>query len=230
MSTVNTMAEGGFDRRRFLGLTAAAAAAVAVPGLLSACNTHKGGIVEQTVDPNASWGDSLLLEPPFEKPDVTFTDTDGNPFPLREKTDGKLTLLFFGYTHCPDVCPVYLSTIAGARERIGSGPGANPTVLFVGVDIARDTPEYMKKYLAQIDPTFIGLTADEDTIADALSDLALPQPVIYEPDEKGAYAVDHPARITVFTPDNVAHRMYPSDVRQQQWVKDLPRLAQGVYA
>lgn len=225
------MAEPGPDlsRRRFLGAAAVTGAALAVPGLLAACNVHKGGIVDQDVDPNASWGDSLLLEPPFEKPDVTFTDTDGEPFPLREKTEGKLTLLFFGYTHCPDVCPVYLSTVAGARERIGAGPGSRPMVLFVGVDRARDTPEYMKSYLRNIDPTFIGLTAEEDVINGALADLALPEPVFYEPDENGRYAVDHPARITVFSPDNLAHRMYPSDVRQQQWVKDLPRLDQGVY-
>lgn len=216
-------------RRRLLGLAAATGAAIAVPGLLASCNMHKGGVVDQRVDPNADWGESLLLEPPFEKPDVTFTDTDGNAFPLREKTDGQLTLLFFGYTHCPDVCPVYLNTIASARERLGAGPGSQPTVLFVGVDLARDTPEHMKKYLANIDPTFIGLTADEDTITRALSELALPQPVFYEPDENGNYAVDHPARIAVFTPDNVAHRMYPSDVRSQQWVKDLPRLDQGIY-
>lgn len=228
---MSTMTDHGpaLSRRRFLTASVATGAALALPGLLSACNINKGATLEQDVDPNADWGDSLLIEPPFEKPDVTFTDTDGEPFPLREKTDGRLTLLFFGYTHCPDVCPVYLNTVAGARENLGSGPGSRPIVLFVGVDRERDTPEHMAKYLANIDTSFIGLTGSEETIAGAIDDLKLPQPVFYEPDEKGAYAVDHPARITVFSPDNMAHRMYPADVRQQQWVKDLPRLDRGYY-
>lgn len=212
-------------RRRLLGAGAATGLALA----LGACSLEKGASVDTgNADPNAGWG-GQLLDPPMEKPDVTFTDVDGNPFPLREKTKGRLTMLFFGYTSCPDVCPIYLAAVASALTTIGSGPGSKPIVLFVGVDTERDTPEKMKRYLAEFDPSFLGLTADPKVIEGALTDLGLGQPVFGEPDEDGNYEVGHPSTVYVFSPqDDGAHRMYSSDTRQAQWVKDLPRLDKGL--
>jgi len=218
------------SRRRFLAATAATGAALVLPGALAACNIQKGASPEQKVDPDASWDGSVLIDPPYDKPDATFIDTDGNPYPLREKTAGRLGILFFGYTHCPDICPTYLGSLASALENLKSGPGSAPIVLFVGVDVARDTPEYMKRYLSKFDPSFIGLTAEEPVIAQAITDLKLPQPVIGEPDGNGDYEVGHPAHIVILSPDDLVHRMYPSNTRQQQWVQDLPRLDSGLYA
>lgn len=213
------------SRRRLLGGGAATGLALA----LGACSLDKASSVDSSkVDPNAAWG-GTYLDPPFEKPDVTFTDFDGNPYPFVEKTEGRLTALFFGYTSCPDVCPIYLNTLASARASIGTGPGSRPIVLFVGVDTERDTPERMKEYLGNIDETFIGLTADPEVIADATDSLKLGRPVIYEPETPGgSYRVDHPSTIIAYSPDNGGHRIYPADVRQAQWVKDLPRLDQGL--
>lgn len=212
-------------RRRLLG----AGTLTGVGLLLGACGLQDGGSTDSAnVDPDAGWS-GTLVDPPFTKPDVTFTDHNGNPFPFKEKTEGRLTMLFFGYTSCPDVCPVYLNTLASALDSIESGPGSRPIVLFVGVDVARDTPKKMKEYLGQIDESFIGLTASEPVIAKAIAHLKLGQPVLHEPDSKGNYAVDHPAGIIVFSPDDLGHRIFPANVRQQQWVKDLPRLDQGVY-
>lgn len=213
------------SRRRVLGAGVAAGAGL----LLSACGLQDGGSKDASeVDPDAGWT-GLLVSPPFEKPDVTFTDFNGKPYPLREKTAGRLTLLFFGYTSCPDVCPTYLNTLASALDTIGDGPGGRPIVLFVGVDVARDTPKRMKEYLGQIDRDFIGLTGPEPVIAKAIGDLKLGQPVIHEPDAKGNYVVDHPAAIIAFSPDGKGHRMFPANTRQEQWIKDLPRLDNGIY-
>jgi protein SCO1/2 len=212
------------SRRRLLGAGAATGVALALGG----CSLQKSSSVDSdTEDPNAAWG-GTYLDPPFEKPDVTFTDIDGNPYPLREKTAGRLTALFFGYTSCPDVCPIYLNTLASARASIGSGPGSRPIVLFVGVDPARDEAK-MKDYLAGIDETFVGLLGTPETIEQAVGELSLGQPVLHEPETPGGpYLVDHPSTIVVFSPDDTAHRIYPADVRQEQWVKDLPRLDQGI--
>lgn len=212
-------------RRRLLGAGATAGLALA----LGACSLQKSSSVDSdTADPDADWG-GTYLDPPFEKPDVTFTDFDGNPYPLRDKTEGRLTALFYGYTNCPDVCPIYLNTLASARAAIGSGPGSRPIVLFVGVDTERDTPERMKEYLGAIDETFIGLTGSPEVIEKSLADLSLGQPVIHEPETPGgSYSVDHPAAIVVFSPDDEGHRIYPANVRQETWVKDLPRLDQGI--
>lgn len=218
------VATGSWSRRRILGLGAAAAAAVA----LGACSLDRASAPDDPGGDDAGWG-GTLLEPPFTKPDVTFTDFKGRPFPFLEATKGKLTVLFFGYTNCPDVCPVYLQTMARAREAIGTGPGSRPQVLFVGVDVARDTPAVLEAYLGKIDSTFIGLTGSETEIANAIAHLKMAPVVIGEPAADGSYVVGHPAQVTVFTHDDLCHRIYPSDVRQQQWADDLPRLDKGVW-
>ena len=222
-------------RRRFLGGTAGLGIAALACGsaVLSACGLDRASSPGR-VDPNVGFG-GTLLEPPFEKPDVTLTDLDGEPFPFIEKTEGQLTVLFFGYTNCPDVCPVFLQTMARAREGIATGPGSRPQVLFVGVDVARDTPEQMRTYLERIDPTFIGLTGEESEIAATIEHLKMPPVEIYPPEPDGSYAVGHPSQATVFTRDDVAHRIYPTGVdqgagtRMEVWVNDLPRLDQGVW-
>ena len=219
-------AADAWSRRRFLSVGAAAAAGVALAG----CSLSRGASSDTSAQaaPEGDWS-GTLLEPPFEKPDLTFTDFDGKPFPFREATEGKLTLLFFGYTHCPDICPVTLNTLAGARDGIGTGPGSKPQVLFVGVDVKRDTPEVLKEYLGNIDKTFIGLTASEHVIAQAVKAVKGAPVEIEAADANGEYAVGHPAQITVYSPDDLGHRIYPSGVRQSDWVRDLPRLDSGSY-
>ena len=108
-------------------------------------------------------------------------------------------------------------------------------MLFVGVDVARDTPEQMKTYLSRIDPTFVGLTGSAEVIGETISHLKMAPVTIEEPAPDGTYAVGHPATATVFTRDDVAHRIYPTGVderagtRMEVWVRDLPRLDQGVF-
>jgi cytochrome oxidase Cu insertion factor (SCO1/SenC/PrrC family) len=88
----------------------------------------------------------------------------------------------------------------------------------------------MQTYLGRINPTFLGLTASEDVIAEANEQLFLPPITLEEPDQDGEYAVGHSSKMFAFQADDVAHRIYPADqVRQQQWVRDLPRLAKGEY-
>lgn len=218
--------ERHLSRRRFLTMGAAVSAGVALAG----CSLSRGASSDTSAqdEETGNWS-GTLLSPPLPKPDVTFTDFNGKPFPFRAATEGKLTLLFFGYTHCPDVCPVTLNTLAGAREGIGTGPGSSPQVLFVGVDVARDTPAVLKEYLGNIDDTFIGLTASEHVIAQAIRTVKGAPVQIEEADADGEYAVGHPAQITVFTADDKGHRIYPAGVRQAEWVRDLPRLDEGRY-
>lgn len=215
-----------WSRRRFLGTGGALTAGLA----LGACSLDRASSPDNSQEePEAGGWSGTLIDPPFEKPDVTLTDLDGQPFPILEKTQGQLTLLFFGYTSCPDICPVYLNTVYGAKEAIGTGPGSKPLVLFVGVDVARDTPEVLRTYLGNIDESFVGLTGTEEAIEGAIKAVKGAPTQLEEPDENGDYLVGHYSRITVFSPDDRIHRLYPPDVRQQQWVKDLPRLAQGEF-
>jgi len=216
-----------WTRRRFLG----AGAAISAGAALGSCSLNRGSTPDDSAEKpeTGKWaGDEL--DPAWDKPDVSFTDLDGNPFPFREATKGKLTLLFFGYTNCPDICPVYLSTLASAREAIGTGPGSKPDVYFVGVDLPRDTPDVVKTYLKNIDPTFMGLTGSEAVINGALAEVKAPPIELGPADSEGNYEVGHASWATVYlAKDDLGHRRYPFGVRQQDWVRDLPRLDRGKF-
>lgn len=105
-------------------------------------------------------GTPLLLEQPA--PDFNLLAHDGRTVSLADFRD-RVTVLFFGFTHCPDVCPGTMASLARAREQLGEA-GEDLQVLFITVDPDRDTPERLRSYLANFDPGFLGLTGDEATI------------------------------------------------------------------
>jgi protein SCO1/2 len=191
--------------------------------LLASCVTPADEVGGSDAD-NLGFQGRLLTEP-VAKPDVVFTDTEGQPFDLRAETDGELTMVLFGYTSCPDICPIHMGAIAPAIEdaRLATG---NPNVVFVGVDTARDTPERMRDFLNRFDRRFVGLTATPEEIDRAMAQVGLP-PVVIDPEGEGgdSYAVGHPSQILVFTADNLAHIAYPFGTREQAWAEDLPRLS-----
>lgn len=211
-----------WTRRQVLGATAS----LAVLPLATACTF--GGDSDDEGASGTGWGGDLV-DPPLDKPDFTLQTTDGSPFVFASETKKRLTFIFFGFTNCPDQCPIWLSSMAMAKEQVGSGPGADPLVLFVGVDVARDTPEVLETYLSRIDPTFVGLTGTESQIADANAALYFPPITIGEPDKDGEYDVGHYGRAASFSPDNLGHRLYGYDVTAAQLAHDLPLLDSGTY-
>jgi protein SCO1 len=116
---------------------------------------------------------ATLLPSTLALPDVALVDQAGRPFGL-DALRGELTLLFFGFTHCPDVCPLTLKVLADARaELTTSAPRALPNIVFVSVDPNRDTPERIATYLANFDPRFIGVTAAEPALQPLLKALGV---------------------------------------------------------
>jgi protein SCO1/2 len=132
---------------------------------------------------------------PQPAPDFVLTGSDGSDLRLSEM-QGRVVLLFFGYTSCPDVCP---ATLADAKRILdGLGEDAAKTeYLFVTVDPDRDTPEVLQKYLAHFDPTIVGLTGSPDTLAQVWKDYGIF--VEKTPPEAPAvgYGVSHTARVFV---------------------------------
>jgi protein SCO1/2 len=168
------------------------------------------------------WHGAVLTEP-LAKPSFTLTDTAGQPYDFRAQTTDKVTLLFFGYTHCPDICPMHMANIATAMKRTGLST-EQVEVVFVTADPARDTPERLRTWLDHFNPGFVGLTGKASEITEIVTSLGLPPPTTYDAKGQGSYLVGHPAQVIAFTPDNQAHLVYPFGVGAPAFVADLPRL------
>ncbi|WP_454728083.1 MULTISPECIES: SCO family protein [Cupriavidus] len=129
--------------------------------------------------------------------DFHLTDHNGRPRSLADFR-GKVVMLFFGYTHCPDVCPTTMADMAGVRAKLGED-GRRVQGLFVTVDPRRDTPRVLAQYVPAFDPSFLGLYGDENTTAA----LAREFKIFYgaqKADAQGNYTVDHSGGIYVFDP------------------------------
>lgn len=113
------------------------------------------------------------LKNPYAAPETALTDTAGQPYSLASSTDKPLTLVFFGYTHCPDFCPMVLNNIAAALNRLDDADREQVDVVLVTTDPERDDEKAMRAYLDDFNPDFIGLTGDLDTIIEVGEPLAV---------------------------------------------------------
>jgi len=168
------------------------------------------------VRPEATYRGGVVT-PPIPKPRFTLRDTSGNPFDFWTETKGYVTLLFFGYTGCPDVCPTHMVFLASALRTLPSDVRKQVKVVFVTTDPSRDNPESLRKWLNNFDKQFIGLSGDENAIRAAQSAANLPIG-----DNVSSY--EHSAFILAYTKDNLAHIIYPSGITQSDWLHDLPQL------
>jgi protein SCO1/2 len=169
----------------------------------------------------------MVITPARGKPQFTFTSSTGAPYEFRKETDGRLTLLFFGYTYCPDVCPMHMANIAAVLKKLDYADRQRVRVVFVTTDPDRDTPERLRSWLGQIDSSFVGVAGPPQEIAALQQSLGLP-PAKPEAAPAGSpptsYGVSHAAVVLAFTPDDSLRVLYPFGVRQQDWAKDIPLL------
>ncbi len=114
-----------------------------------------------------------VLDHPYQVPDTALTDTSGRPFSLTADTTKPLTLVFFGYTSCADICHTVMGALASAMLRLDATDRDQVDVVFVTTDPARDTGPVLRRYLNNLDPSFIGLTADLNTIVEVGRALAI---------------------------------------------------------
>ena len=175
--------------RRTLGAGLGLALIAALAGCGASASSGNGsssGMVVQSAP--TSLFNGVQLPKPYAKPDVTLTDAEGKSFNLVAGTAGKLTLVYFGYTHCPDVCPTTMATLASMMHALPAADAAKIDVVFVSTDPTRDTPAVLHTWLGQFDPSFIGLTGSFATIQQAASSLQITiEPPVKEPG--GGYTV-----------------------------------------
>ena len=153
---------------------------------LTACG---GGEPEQAAFRGA------VLEEQYVVPQKPLVDTEGEPFSLAGDTDARLTLVFFGYINCPDICQVVMASLASAMTRLSEEDRAQVDVVFVTTDPARDDEQALREYLDRFDPSFVGLTGDLRTIVE----VGKPLKVFIEKGEKlpsGGYDVTHGTQVT----------------------------------
>lgn len=164
------------------------------------------------------------LAAPLPKPPFRFTDSHGKPYQLDSATAGKVTLLFFGYTNCPDICPVHFANLAAVLDKMPSEVQGHVAVVFVTTDPARDTPAVLEAWVRGFDPTFVALTGSDSVVAAAQQMTRVQEAVKGTPDAKGSYPVGHAAGVIAYTRDGLGRVEYPPGTRQKDWAHDLPLL------
>jgi len=163
----------------------------------SACSppSDQNAIVRRSADPSGFLG--AALPDPYVLPNARLTDTSDRPFDLRTSPSEPVLLMFFSYTHCPDVCIAVLSDVALALSRLDAADRDRIQVVFVTTDPARDKPAKIRKYLDRFDPRFLGLTGDLDTIRRVASKVG----VEIEGQRRlpsGGYEIGHGAQVIGF--------------------------------
>lgn len=161
---------------------------------------------------------------PYDMPAVTLTDQDGEDFDLRLDTRDQITVLFFGYTSCPDICPITMASVARAVGMLEPEVRAHVGVLFVSLDANRDDPARVKEWLATFDPTFTGVTGTQEQLNSALEGLGFVMPP-YEIPAQGFYEVPHPASLFLFTPERLGRFGLGHETAPAQIAEDLTILS-----
>jgi protein SCO1/2 len=202
-------------------------ALAAVAALLAGCGSSKSSAppATSTAAPAANTLRGLVPEPFPVKPAFTLTDTAGRHYSFAQATRGKLTYLFFGYTHCPDACPATMSYI---RYALGTQPASirkQVAVVFVTVDPRRDTRPVLRRWLNHYSTSFVGLTGSLAQIGEVEHMAGVPTAVLVKKKNGSAsYEVEHSSILFVYSPDDRSHVVYATGFKPQDYAHDLPLL------
>jgi protein SCO1/2 len=210
--------------------TLLAATLIVASGLtLSACSgggkSAQSPVTDVSVQANRP---GTVLNEPYTKPNLVLTDTHGKKYDLRARTKGKPTLIYFGYTHCPDVCPLTMSNIAIAEKKLPKADQDKLQVVFITSDPERDTPAELAKWLPSAgDPSFTGLTGDFTAIQAGARRMGIGiDPPTKEKD--GTIVSTHGAQVIAFSPKTDAgYVLYGEDTTADDYAKDLPKIIRG---
>lgn len=195
-----------------IGTRALVVAIVALGLLLAGCGSS---------DPQKFSG--AVLDQPYQVPGIELTDTAGQDYSLAADTDKRLTMVFFGYTHCPDICGLVMSSLASAMTRLDANDKAQVQVVFVTTDPARDDEQTLRHYLDGYNPAFIGLTGPLRRIVDLGRDLHIPiQKGAKLP--SGGYEVTHGTSVLAIDHHDVVPVVWTEGTSAAQFAADIHQL------
>jgi len=203
---------------------AALAVSVALLATLSAACGGSPPKTTQALDNVSLHGAKPVTSQP--RPDFTLTDTAGHRYEFGPRTQGKVTLLYFGYTHCPDECPTSMADIAAALRSVPVSVASQVTVVFATTDPWRDNAKVLRAWLDGFRPPepFIGLTGSPGEVAGAETTMGMPISSREAPQKgqkPGQYSVSHFAAVIVYGRDDRLATLYPSGVVPADIAADL---------
>ena len=206
--------------------TAVVPAVLAVLLALSACGgTGEGGngIVSGVSIEDDDGMQGTVLTSPYTWPKGTLTDTQGDEVDLRQALERPLTLVFFGYSMCPDICQAVMADLASAMARLDESERADVDVWFVTTDPTRDDPATLREYLDRFDPEFEGFTGELDDIVDVAE--AVHVPVEQGPKlPSGGYEVNHGTPILGVTPSGEVPILWTEGTSAARLAEDIQKI------
>ncbi|WP_406094669.1 SCO family protein [Streptomyces sp. NBC_01013] len=212
-------------KKSVLAAALVAAATLTLSSCGSSDNDSKKPIADIPME--AKTQAATVLDQPFTKPDLVLTDTHGKKYDLREKTKGKPTLIYFGYTNCPDVCPLIMSNIAIAKKSLPEADQEKLQVVFVTTDPERDTPASLGTWLKSQDPSFIGLTGDFPAIQAGARQIGIGIDAPKK-EKDGTIVSMHGSQVIAFSPKtDKGYVLYSEDTTPDDYTKDLPKIVKG---
>jgi protein SCO1 len=204
------------SRTQTIALAAVVAIVAVAAGILSArwVLQRQAGVQTTT---------ATLLSPPRPVPPLALVDQDNRPF-AADRLRGRWTFVFFGFTSCPDVCPVTMAALAETRKLLANVPEKlRPQVVMISVDPERDTPERLAGYVHGFDPTFLGATGTKaaiDELAQRMGVLVAKRPL-----EGGSYSVDHSTAVFLIDPDGALRALFSAPHTPKLIAEDYRRIA-----
>ncbi|MGI9085043.1 MAG: SCO family protein [Aeromicrobium sp.] len=218
-------------------------AIVAVVLLLAACGpptqeprpADGGPAVVRHADPRELSG--TAVDPPLARPTQTLLDTEGQGFSFADRPEDELTVAFFGYTHCPDLCPTTMADLATALRMLPDDLIKRVTVAFVTEDPDRDTSRALRSWLDRFDPSFVGLIGGnrasrvilKELYSTETRQLARPEKPIKHPGpghehhEHGSYGIEHTGTVYAFGPGGTSV-IYTGGTKPSEYAADFTAL------
>ena len=197
-------------------------ALVVVSVLLAACGS--AGTDNRTSSPVDFAG--FVVGTPFAKPTGTLVSDRGDRYSLSSDTAGRVLLLFYGYTHCKDVCPTTMAHVAAVLRELPPQQQARVTAAFVTTDPDRDTPSRLRRWLGRFDTSIVGLTGTRSEVRAAQQAVGLFSRQRDHLDGT-AYTVEHGGDVYAFAPDGRGYLAYGPDASVDDYVRDIGLLLEG---
>lgn len=195
---------------------------VAFVALVLGLTVHKVLNGRSQGDPAALIDAGIILLPQSRTlPDLSLTNQAGQPVAVDQLKD-KWSLLFFGYTFCPDICPTTLAQLRELKGKLPEEARSNLQVILVSVDPQRDTPPLLKQYLGYFDPTFQGLTGELVSIQKLANAVSIP--FIPGDTTKENYTVDHSGNLVIIGPDGRQRGFIRAPLNNEKLAVQLPVL------